>query len=374
MNPVTVICGKGIFAALGEEAASKRVLVVSGCGSAKRSGALDSVKGTLVNSGASVCDLAGIGQCTYEDIAKGVEVARGFSAEMVIGLGGASVMDTAKAIAFCAVHDDYDGYLMGEREQRNDEKLPLTLIPTYPSTGSEANGTSDIMGYSGGIHGVYADYALLYPPFTYTLDARDTTFSTMVMLAQTGYRYFTDANPISRGFTGTSLRAVLSARETLLEDPKDYAARAIMLWASFIETSGILGLSIEGDWTYSIFSAAGLLRFTLGTVYRENLALVYPRWLVFAGRHHPEEVRAFAVDVLGADPASKASDAVRYAYERLMNILREGALPTTLDAYGDMPSYQAIASATQKVSSKEFSVEEYVEMIRACGKEKWPGL
>ncbi|WP_251212597.1 hypothetical protein [Adlercreutzia murintestinalis] len=92
-----------------------------------------------------------------------------------------------------------DAYLTHELEQRNDEKLPLALIPTYLSTGSEANGASDIMGYAGGIKGVYADLALLYAPFTYSLDAKATTYGLMVMLAQTGYRYFTDRNPISRG-------------------------------------------------------------------------------------------------------------------------------------------------------------------------------
>lgn len=373
-NPVTAVCGKGALDTLGKFAQGKRVLLVSGKGSAKNSGSLDAVVEALRSVGASVIGYDGIGQCTYDAIAEGARIARESDAEAVVGLGGASVMDTAKAVSFCAVHEGYDEYLEGKLEQKNDERLPLALIPTYPSTGSEANGVSDIMGYAGGIHGVYADYALLYPPFTYSLDKRNTAFSTMVLLAQTGYRYFTDANPISRGFTGASLRAVLDAYDVLLEEPDNDDARATMLWASFLETSGLLGLGMEGSWTYSIFSAAGLLRFTLGTVYRENLAMVYPRWLVFAARHHPEQVREFAVDVIGADPDADVEHAVRFAYDRAMGILRDGGLPLTLEAYGEMPSDEAIADATNKVSSKEFSVEEYVQMIHACASEEWPGL
>lgn len=373
-NPVTAICGNDALEKLAELAKSKTVLVVSGQGSAEKSGSLASVKDALAKAGATINEYKGIAQCTYDCIAEGVELARSCNANMIVGLGGASVMDTAKAVAFCAVHENYDEYLEGKLEQKNDEKLELILIPTYPSTGSEANGVSDIMGYAGGVKGVYADYALLYPPFTYSLNARNTAFSTMVLLAQTGYRYFTDENPISRGFTAASLRAVLAAYEDLLEDPTNFDSRMTMLWASFIETSGLLGLSMQGNWTYSIFSAAGLLRFTLGTVYRENLAMIYPRWLVFAARHHPEEVRDFAINVMSANAESSVEEAVKHAYDCSMEILRKGGLPLTLDAYGEMPSYEEIESATHRVSSKEFSVEEYVEMVCSCATEEWPGL
>ena len=233
---------------------------------------------------------------------------------------------------------------------------------------------SDIMGYAGGMHGVFADYTLLYPPFTYSLDARNTAFFTMVLLAQTGYRYLADENPVSRGCAAASLRAVLDAFDTCVENPESYEARATLLWASFLETSGLLGLSMEGRWTYSIFSAAGLLRFTLGTVYRENLAMVFPRWLVFAACHHPEPVCRFAVEVLGVSPEGDMEATVRAAYERTMDVLRRGGLPTTLEAYGIVPTDEEVAAAAERVSSKEFSVEEYCALVRACTTEEFPGL
>lgn len=373
-NPVTALMGESALEKLSEVAAGQTVLLVCGGASARGNGSLEHVGVRIREAGGSVVLYEGVTQCTYEAIAEGVERARQSEATLVVGLGGASAMDTAKAVAFCAVHEDYDAYLKGDKPQRNDEKLPLVLAPTYPSTGSEANGTSDVMGYAGGIHGVFADYALLYPPFTYSLDARNTAFSTMVMLAQTGYRCFTDTNPISHGFTVASLRAVLGAFDVLRDNPEDYDARATMLWASFVETSGMLGLSMEERWTYSIFSAAGLLRFTLGTVYRENLAMILPRWLVFAARHHPEAVCRFAEEVLGAPVADDTDATVRFAYERLMDIVRVGGLPTTLDAYGPMPSFDEVEAATHRVSSKEFTAQEYYAMVVACGSEAYPGL
>lgn len=370
-NPVTAVMGEAALEKLAEVAVGHTVLLVCGGASARLNGSLERVAVAVRSAGGAIVQYGGVTQCTIEAIAEGVQRARDCFVDMVVGLGGASAMDTAKAIAFCTVHDDYEAYLKGELPQSNDEKLPLVLIPAYPSTGSEANGVSDIMGYAGGIHGVFADYALLYPPFTYSLDARNTAFATMVMLAQTGYRYFTDMNPISRGCTAASLRAVLAAFETCVEEPSNYDARAVMLWASFMETSGLLGLSMEGTWTYSIFSAAGLLRFTRGTVYRENLAMIFPRWLVWAARHQPEAVCRFAVDVLGVSPDGDADATVRAAYERVMDVLRRGGLSTTL---AGVPTCDEVAAVVGRVSSREFTVDEYAAMVAACGSESYPGL
>lgn len=370
-NPVTAIMGESALKKLAEIAEGKTVLLVYGSASAKQNGSLGRVAETIECANGKVVSYSGITQCTYDAIAKGTAVARESSADMVVGLGGASAMDTAKAIAFCTVHENYNDYLEGKLQQNNNEKLPLVLIPTYPSTGSEANGVSDIMGYSGGIHGVFADYALLYPPFTYSLDMRNTAYATLVMLAQTGYRFFTDENPISKGCTAATLRAVLNAFEVLKNAHDDYDARATMLWASFMETSGMLGLFMEGNWTYSVFSAAGLLRFTRDTVYRENLAMIFPRWLVWAAKHHPKEVGDFAMQVFGADPDRPVNDQVKFAYDRTMDIIKAGGLPTTLD---NIPDKDAIEKATKRVSSKEFDLDEYCAMVWSCESEEFPGL
>ncbi len=228
------------------------------------------------------------------------------------------------------------------------------------------------MGYSGGVNGVHPDVSLLYPPFTYSLDAQATTYALMVMLAQTGYRFFADRNPISKGFTAASLKALLQAHAVLLDDPVSWDARGTMLWASFVETSSMLGLGVEGTWPYSIFSANKLSRFTVGTSYRAGLSVVFPRWLIWAYAHHPEDVRAFVVEVLGGDASASDDELKRHAFKETMDLLRAGGLPTTFDAYGSKPAREDVAEATSRVSSKEFSVDEYCDMIEACYMEAMP--
>lgn len=124
----------------------------------------------------------------------------------------------------------------------------------------------------------------------------------------------------------------------------------------------------------TVVQYGGVTQCTYGTVYRENLALVFPRWLVFAARHHPEPVCRFAVEVLGVSSGGGTEATVRAAYERTMGVLRRGGLPTTLQAYGIVPTDEEVAAATERVSSKEFTVEEYCALVRACTTEAFPGL
>ena len=91
-NPVTACCGNHALEKLESLAAGKRVLVVSGTGSAKKNGNLDTLLSTLTSAGATVSHYEGIPQCTYEAIALGVERARDCDASLVIGLGGASAV------------------------------------------------------------------------------------------------------------------------------------------------------------------------------------------------------------------------------------------------------------------------------------------
>lgn len=103
----------------------------------------------LKEHAASHLDYDGIKVCTHDAIRQGAGLAIENGVECVIGLGGAACVDTAKAITFCARHaDDMDAYLTYELEQRNDEKLPLVLIPTYPSTGSKATEAPQTMSSS----------------------------------------------------------------------------------------------------------------------------------------------------------------------------------------------------------------------------------
>lgn len=139
--PVNLIFGRGKADKIGEisSAYGKKALVVTGTGSTKRSGLLDRTVNSLKNAG---IDSAVFDKVTQNPLTstvyEGVSLAKENGCDMVVGVGGGSIMDAAKAIAFCCVNDgDISDYIFGYKQGK--KALPIILMPTTCGTGSEGN-------------------------------------------------------------------------------------------------------------------------------------------------------------------------------------------------------------------------------------------
>ena len=139
--PVNLIFGRGKSGSIGEVAAKygKKILVVTGTGSTKRSGLLDRTVLCLKKAGveSEVFDKVTQNPLTTT-VLEGVELAKKNGCDAVLGVGGGSIMDAAKAIAFCCVNDgDVSDYIFGKKQGKG--ALPIILMPTTCGTGSEGN-------------------------------------------------------------------------------------------------------------------------------------------------------------------------------------------------------------------------------------------
>lgn len=139
--PVNLIFGRGKADKVGEisSAYGKKALVVTGTGSTKKSGLLDRTLNSLKNTGidCTVFDKVTQNPLTTT-VYEGVALAKENDCDMVIGVGGGSIMDAAKAVAFCCVNDgDVSDYIFGLKQ--GIKSLPIVLIPTTCGTGSEGN-------------------------------------------------------------------------------------------------------------------------------------------------------------------------------------------------------------------------------------------
>lgn len=139
--PVNLIFGRGKADKAGEIASAygKKALVVTGTGSTKRSGLLDRVVNSLKASGAETAVFDKVTQNPLTSaVYEGVALAKESDCDMILGVGGGSIMDAAKAIAFCCVNDgDISDYIFGKKQGKGS--LPIILIPTTCGTGSEGN-------------------------------------------------------------------------------------------------------------------------------------------------------------------------------------------------------------------------------------------
>lgn len=137
-----MIFGRGKAELIGETACQygKKVMLVTGTGSTKKSGLLDRVIEQIKTAGGEAVVFDKVTQNPLTTTAiEGAEIARSAGCDVVIGLGGGSIMDCAKAIAFLAVNDgDVNDYIFNRLV--SDKALPIILVPTTCGTGSEGNG------------------------------------------------------------------------------------------------------------------------------------------------------------------------------------------------------------------------------------------
>ncbi len=283
----------------------KKVLFVYGGGSVKKNGCYEDVKNAVSQGGGRLYE-AGNSSRERADIEGGIRMAKDNGIELIIGAGGASVMDCAKLVAFGVFHsEDLWDYVKGRKNPYGQEKLPLVLMPTYPSSGSEyglgavaADSQADDFGTA---YGIPADYAVLVPKYSTSLGQEMTAYTALVTLVQLSASTIGDKNPISYDMGISVIRNVLKAAKRLKEDPDNSDARGVVLYGASIATSGRLGIGKEENYSYDIYEVEFIPEILFGASYRKSLTTLFPRFLKVMASYHEEDIRTFIKDAFGYD-------------------------------------------------------------------------
>ena len=256
-------------------------------------------------------------------------------------------MDSAKLMAFGFYHEsDLWDYLKG-KPSYGLKRLPLVLIPTYPSSGSE-NGLGAVSVDSrtddfGTAYGIPADYAILCPKYSLTLDKKMTVYTGLVTLVQLSAAILGDKNRMSYDAGISYIKNVLEATKTLLKNPNDLDTRSIIMMGASLSTSSRLGIGKEAAYAYDIYELEFLPEKLFGSSYRRSLTSIFPRFLEAMGKHHKEDVRKYYLDVFGFDSSIEESSrklvalfsdfGVDMYYDGIINREQVGCIPcdTELD-------------------------------------------
>ena len=368
-NPIQFSFGPNALDQLPEICRGKKVLLVYGGGSIKKNGVYDRITTLLREAGIAYLDYGGQTAATWQGVQDGIALARREDTGAVVEIGGASAMDTGKAIAFGAVHDHLEDYVEG-RVQSDGRHLLNIVIPTYPSTGSEANGVCDIMEYKGygtELFGAWPDHCLMDPSVTLSLNKRSTVYSVLGCFVQTGAWFLGNhENDIAKGFAKTVLRVLLESCEALLRDPKDLRARGNVMWASCVNTMGVFRSGVDQSYPWTVFSVGYIPRAAHRVPYREALVIAYLHWLKGAAKYHMADIRALFTEVFGVDAALEDAAIVEAGCSRLRALMEAGGVDTTLAPYGACPTMDYVKKSLAKEDYGEFTPEELYGMIAAC--------
>lgn len=167
-NDTKLLFRNDIRETIAEVAKGHKVMFVYGSGSVKRNGCYDDIIRALTDVDIHFVEY-GASSREFSKIQEGIRFAKSNGVTLIVGAGGASVMDSAKLMAFGFYHEsDLWDYLKG-KPSYGLKRLPLVLIPTYPSSGSE-NGLGAVSVDSktddfGTAYGIPADYAILCPKY-----------------------------------------------------------------------------------------------------------------------------------------------------------------------------------------------------------------
>ncbi len=362
-TPVKVIFGKNKLSEIGKLCKKKKVLLVYGGQSLKINGTYDQLISILNEAEAEVVEYGGQVSSDLEKNKKGIQVAKDHHVETVIGIGGAIVMDMAKVIAFGAVHSNLETYLEDREHINNNDKLTTILVPTYPSTGSETDSISDIED-ARSLHGVYADYAILDPTLTFTLNQKNTAYSALVTFIQASVYYLSNDNEIAKGFGEVILKNILNSYERLLNNPYDYDARGNIMWAAALTTMSITDIGLKEPYVWSVYDVGAYPKILLGVGYREGVTMMFPQWLKYISKKHYDDLKEFMVRILGVNENLNQAELIEEGCEVFRNLLRKGGIPVSYAYYDEIPDQKRLEEVAEQNTMEEFTKAEIIQMIK----------
>ena len=350
-SPTRFVFGRGVTERVGAEVAAAgfgKVLLVFGQGSVVRSGLLDRVRASLDAAGVAFAEAGGVRPNPEVNwVRAAIETARAEGVEGVLAVGGGSVIDAAKAVAFGVPYDG-DVWDFFSEKRPIEACLPVAAVLTIPAAGSEASSSCVIsndaenrkLGASGNIF--RPRLAIMDPEVTFTLPAYQTAAGVTDMIVHICERYFSGvgAVPVTDNIATGLIRALLDAGPRAIEQPDDYDARATIMWAGTLAHNDLAGCGRSlaptkraGGWESHALEhelSAHHPEITHGA----GLAVVMPAWMRYVWRTDPQRFRDFGRDVFGIEPGEgcelAAIDALQAFFLRL-------GMPATLGDFGLTP-------------------------------------
>ena len=281
-----------------------KVLVHYGGKSAVRSGLLDKICGLLSEGGIDHVTLGGVvPNPRLSKVYEGIELCRKEGVDFILAVGGGSVIDSVKAIAYGVCHegDVWDFYL-GKAEPR--QMLPVATVLTIPAAGSEMSEASVITNEDGDIKLGYSNdmsrpkFAIMNPRRTFTLPPYQTAAGVTDMMMHTMERYFSkdDDMDLTTDLAEAVLRRMKTAVFAVLKDPEDYRNRAQVMWGGSVAHNGLTGCGISDDWATHMLEheLSGMFDVTHGA----GLAAIWPSWARYVMHENLSRFVRFAVNVM----------------------------------------------------------------------------
>lgn len=342
MTPTRLIFGRDAIAKLPEVMTrfGKKILLTYGGGSIKKIGLYQKVLEML--KGYDIVELPGIQPNPKYDpsVLDGVRLCKEHNVDVILSVGGGSVLDCSKAIAAGAKYDG-DPWDLISYKVKAKAALPIVDIITLAATGSEYDcggvisrtETNDKIGYIDPL--LFPVVSILDPVYTFTVSKKQTAAGIADAMNHTIEQYFVeDSTLLNDGFCESMLRSLMINGRKCLENPEDYTARAEMMLACTYGCNGILALGNS----YSGWPCHGIehaLSAYYDITHGEGLAIITPRWMrhILNERTMDRFVK-YGINVFGIDPALPKQEIAKKAIDATFEFFQSINIPMHLREVG----------------------------------------
>ncbi len=367
-TPTRIIFGEGVVARLPEVLGKigRKVLLTYGGGSIRRIGLYDRVRELL--KGFEITELPGIQPNPKYDpsVLEGVRLCKENGIEVILSVGGGSVLDCSKAIAAGACYDG-DPWDLISYKVKAQRALPIVDIITLAATGSEYDPggvisrpeTNDKIGYIDPL--LYPVCSFLDPTYTFTVSPWQTAAGIADAMNHILEQYFCeDATLMNDGFCEAGLKSLMVNGKACLENPRDYKARAEMMFVCTLACNNIMSLgNSESGWPMHGIEHAlsGYYDITHGV----GLAIITPRWMrhILSERTLPRFVK-YGVNVFGIDPSLPPLEIAGRAIDATYAFFESLGIPMHLREVGIGP--ERIGEMARHVAQNEGLENAYVPL------------
>jgi NADP-dependent alcohol dehydrogenase len=307
-----------------KESGITKVLLLSGMGSAKRSGLLERVKESLEKSGVAFVELEGVvSNPLLLKVNEGIALAKENALEAVLGVGGGSVADSAKAIAAGAKYDGDVWDFFINKAQVN-AALKVFTVMTLAATASEMNGNSVVMNektqqkYS--ISSVLLNpvVSVVNPELMMSVTPEYLAYSAVDIIAHSIEVYFTaSVHPnFNSRIVESIIKSVMETTEILLKNPNDYDARAEFAWVASWALNGLTPTGTSGG-SFPNHMIEHALSAIYNIAHGAGLSIVIPAWMKWHKNQNIKQYERFAHEVFGENSADKGINMLESWFKKI---------------------------------------------------------
>lgn len=338
--PTKIIFGKGAQKQVGKEldGIGKKVLILYGSDRICKTGFLDEIEKEIETAGICCVSMGGIQENPSLEFAeRAVQFAKEEQADVILAIGGGSVIDTAKAVSL-GVKTERSVWEFFDGKCEPEAAIPVGVILTMAATASEANPVAVLTNEQLKRKNAYAHplmyptFALLNPELTYTVPARQTAIGAIDIFAHAFERYFhlEQQGTLRNKLCAAVMTTIMDELPKVLKMPDDYNSRSQLMWASTMAHSDMIGT--EG--VFACHEMSHVLTEIFGMAHGEALAVLMPAWCRYMIPKQTAYVAAFARNIWGVDAYLDDLSAAAEGINRFENFMKKCGLPVSMQETG----------------------------------------